>query len=194
MSVWEAADEPVPGGRRYTLGEGGEPMSRARLLSVLRDSGEFADWYSALLADAPWPAFYWENPPLVADQLKRAAEFVLIDAPPLAGMTPDAETFRAHFDDGSGVVAFPNLGGDALLVAPEPAAEDQAYPHLAAFLRRGPREQRRELWHRTARAVLERIGTEPLWLSTSGTGVAWLHVRLDRRPKYYQHAPYRRAP
>jgi len=32
------------------------------------------------------------------------------------------------------------------------------------------------------------------WLSTSGLGIAWLHVRLDERPKYYTHAPYRSPP
>jgi hypothetical protein len=29
-----------------------------------------------------------------------------------------------------------------------------------------------------------------MWLSTSGLGVAWLHIRLDSTPKYYQHQPY----
>jgi hypothetical protein len=40
-------------------------------------------------------------------------------------------------------------------------------------------------------AVARRLSSAPLWLSTSGLGVAWLHVRLDERPKYYTHAPYR---
>lgn len=31
----------------------------------------------------------------------------------------------------------------------------------------------------------------PLWVSTSGLGVSWLHVRLDSRPKYYTYAPYK---
>ena len=42
-----------------------------------------------------------------------------------------------------------------------------------------------------ADAVAARLSDRPLWLSTSGAGVAWLHVRLDDRPKYIQHAPYR---
>ena len=25
----------------------------------------------------------------------------------------------------------------------------------------------------------------PVWLSTEGSGVPWLHVRMDSRPKYY---------
>ena len=32
-----------------------------------------------------------------------------------------------------------------------------------------------------------------VWLSTAGDGIAWLHVRLDPSPKYYQHDEYRRS-
>lgn len=196
MSVWSAPVEAVPGGRRHTLEERGAAISRARFLQCLRDDADFAGWYSALLADAPWPAFYWENPPLVTGALERPAEFVLIEAPALVDVPPDEETFRSHFGAGDGVVTFPNLGGDALLVVPEPAdgADPGAYPHLAVFLRNGPDEQVQTLWRTTARAVLDRVDDSPVWLSTSGTGVSWLHVRLDRQPKYYQHAPYRSRP
>ena len=33
-------------------------------------------------------------------------------------------------------------------------------------------------------------GDMPLWVSTAGLGVSWLHVRLDARPKYYRHDAY----
>ena len=36
-----------------------------------------------------------------------------------------------------------------------------------------------------------RIGPLPVWLSTAGGGVDWLHMRLDERPKYYRHLPWR---
>ncbi len=39
--------------------------------------------------------------------------------------------------------------------------------------------------------VLGMISDRPIWLSTAGGGVAWLHVRLDSTPKYYGYAPYR---
>jgi len=35
------------------------------------------------------------------------------------------------------------------------------------------------------------LSETPLWASTSGAGVAWLHIRFDTRPKYYIHLPYR---
>ena len=31
---------------------------------------------------------------------------------------------------------------------------------------------------------------KPVWLSTSGMGVAWLHFRLDQRPKYYTYRAF----
>jgi hypothetical protein len=48
------------------------------------------------------------------------------------------------------------------------------------------------LWIEVAEVHDGAMGEEPRWLSTSGLGVFWLHVRLDQRPKYYAHTPYRR--
>src|SRR5699024_11651652 len=94
------------------------------------------------------------------------------------------------------IVRFPNLGGDALMVVPSQQARARAsvYTHFAAFLRGAPREQQRALWREVAAAMSERLSDRPVWLSTAGAGVAWLHVRLDEQPKYYAHAPYRKLP
>jgi len=88
------------------------------------------------------------------------------------------------------VVVFPNLGGDAVLIAPCPRGHVDAYPHLAAFLRQGEKDQIRKLWQVAAETLLDRLSDTPVWLSTAGIGVAWLHLRLDTRPKYYRYRPY----
>lgn len=108
---------------------------------------------------------------------------------------PDADPFNEHFDreTGSDVLAFANLGGDAMLVVPRPIADASAYAHIAAFVRHAPQAQRLELWRTVGEATARRLGSKPLWLSTAGGGVAWLHARLDGRPKYYAFAPYRVA-
>ena len=36
------------------------------------------------------------------------------------------------------------------------------------------------------------VQTLPIWLNTAGGGVAWLHIRLDHRPKYYRYLPYKK--
>ena len=95
------------------------------------------------------------------------------------------------------VVVFENLGRDAVLVAPRPGVDGERCAHLVAFLRTAGSSRRQALWQATARAAREQLvtrPTQPLWLSTSGLGVPWLHIRLDVRPKYYTHAPFRAAP
>lgn len=89
------------------------------------------------------------------------------------------------------MVAFPNLGKDAILVVPCPRGSPSAYGHLAAFVRQAPKDQTHALWALVGDAMVQRLGTKPVWLSTAGAGVSWLHVRLDDSPKYYGHAPYR---
>ena len=122
---------------------------------------------------------------------------MLVDRPSLDRVKSDPHTFAPYFNAAApqnSIASFTNLGGDAQLIAPSPIAPDSAYPHLAAFLRHAPKPQQQALWQAVSKAVEEQIGDRPLWLNTAGGGVAWLHVRLDSTPKYYQFAPYRRHP
>ena len=88
-------------------------------------------------------------------------------------------------------MTFTNLGSDALLVVPSAMAPEQAYVDLASFSRGAPRQQQLALWRAVGQAVEACSARGPFWLNTAGGGVAWLHVRLDDRPKYYAHQPYR---
>jgi hypothetical protein len=186
----------IPSGRKYRLLADGAPMSLRRFFERLASDVDFTDWYCGILADFEAAAFYWELPPLTRATLEHVAEFVLIEAPMLARYPVDRAPFAEHFErsPGADVIVFPNLGGDATLVVPCPRGPDGNYPHLAAFLRGADREQVRALWRRTARETLRSVGARPIWLSTAGGGVAWLHIRLDSRPKYYSYGPYRRSP
>jgi hypothetical protein len=171
------------------------PLSYREVLRRWREDADFRVWFIALLADVPFSAFRWETPPLIATTADRPFEFVLLDSPHLE-TDPDPESFNSYFKGraaGRGVVAFPNLGRDAVLVVPCPVGPLEAYPHLAAFLRGAPDQQRHALWQVLGEAVERRLGAAPVWVSTAGAGVAWLHVRLDDRPKYYGYAPYRTA-
>ncbi len=166
------------------------------LLRLLEHDDDFAAWYTRLLADAEFEAFYWEHPPLTLERIESDTEFVLLNAPTLATVQADPAPFQSMFDDASDadVIVFPNLGGDAIMIVPCPVAAIDAYPHLAAFLRHAPADQIRSLWRHTAETVKQNVSSTPRWLSTAGLGVAWLHVRFDTHPKYYRHAPYTRYP
>lgn len=119
-------------------------------------------------------------------------EFVLVNSNTLARVQADDRPFRSHFNETDLVAVFSNIGGDATLVVPTPIASKSVYPHLAQFVRNAPEEQLDQFWQSVGRTYQQKLTEQRLWLSTSGLGVYWLHVRLDSRPKYYTHAPYRR--
>jgi hypothetical protein len=177
---------------RFAIDRGG-PATFADVLRGWQSDAGFRSLFTSLLADAPYTAFRWETPPVTAATTVRPFECVLLDCPGLA-RPPDPDAFVGHFGGpGKEVAVFPNLGGDALLVVPCPVGEVSAYGHLGAFVRLAPEQQRHALWRSAGEALGRRIGAKPVWLSTAGAGVAWLHVRLDDRPKYYGFGPYRRG-
>jgi len=192
-SSWQATRESVPDGARYHVLKSGSPLSFGELFERLESDPDFADFYTQLLAGSGFPAFFWELPALTLSTLEQPAEFVLIHAPALSRAPVDASPFDDAFAAAgkASVVSFANLSGDALLVAPCPIAAPATYAHLASFVREAPASQIRQLWHCVAHAFAGAISETPLWISTSGLGVIWLHIRLDRFPKYYTHAPYR---
>ncbi|UJR82158.1 DUF6940 family protein [Sandaracinus amylolyticus] len=190
-----ATDEGTSTMIANVLDANGRALSRAEVLALLRDSAPFRAFFARTLAESRWTAFFWETPPLTASTLDTTYEHALIDAPALARITADPSDFEERFDaePAGDVLVFPNLGRDATLIVPAPRAADASYAHLAAFVRGAPPAQVDMLFAKLARAILARIGDAPLWVSTAGLGVSWLHLRLDARPKYYRHDAYRRA-
>lgn len=178
-------------GTQISIWQDNQPMSYRAVIDLWQREATFCNFFATLLTKVPFDAYFWETPPVTASSTLQPFECVLIDSPQLAQRRPEPHAFASHFKDNQAIVTFESLGKDALLVAPCPQTDSAAYPHLAAFLRRGPADQRQQLWQRVGAAVAQRLGPQPLWLSTSGLGVSWLHVRLDSRPKYYCYRPYR---
>lgn len=174
----------------------GRTLTRGQFVQRLARDGRLWSTLSAAVADAPFEAVFLELVPLSRDRSERAFGFVLVDAPSLAPLRADPRPFARHLSGAARVARFPNIGGDAMLVAPCPPAGGPADhgAHLASFVRRGDPDHVAALWREVGAALADRVAAapdRPVWTSTSGLGVAWLHVRLDTAPKYYVHAPYR---
>lgn len=159
-----------------------------------REREDFRLFWCSSLRNAPFDAYAWECPPVTANTLSRGFDCVFVASPLLARMPADSQAFAEHFRPDQSVATFANLGGDAVLVAPSPADGGDNYSHLASFVATAPASQQDALWKAVGEACNRRIGTKPVWISTAGLGVAWLHVRLDDRPKYYRHTPYMSVP
>lgn len=179
----------------FVVERNGAPANFADVLRAWQTDAPFRAWFNAIFADSPFSAFRWETPAVTSATATRPFEFVLLDDPGLA-RRPDPDAFAEHFRRAgtATVIDFANLRGDAVLVVPCPVVAPTAYGHLAAFVREAPAEQRDALWKCVGEALSHRLNAKPVWLSTAGAGVSWLHVRLDDRPKYYGYEPYRVKP
>ena len=179
-----------PDRRRLRIRAGKEELSFLEALRLWQENEAFGRFFSQQLAVMPYAAFFWECPPLRAEE-ERPFECMCINSPALARVAAAPRSFAGYFGGATPILRFPNLRGDATLVVPQPLTAATAYPHLATFLRAAPPHQQLALWREAGQAFEAALGAAPRWLSTSGLGVHWLHLRIDQRPKYYQHAPYR---
>jgi hypothetical protein len=191
--MWTSRNERLANGRviRVGIDLDSSPISYGEVLCRWKDDADFRSMFISLLADSPFSEFRWETPPITTATADRPFEFVLLNSPGLANR-PDADAFAEHFVGAArgGVVEFHNLGKDAILVVPCPSGPHSAYGHIGSFVRRAPEPQKHALWALVGSAMLRRLSAKPVWLSTAGAGVSWLHVRLDDRPKYYGYTPY----
>ncbi len=173
------------------------PLSWSDVMDQWQNDRSFQRFFISILVDAPYPAYFWETPPVTSTTLDREFEFVLVDSKQLAGVRTDQSAFENHFasaEPGASVIEFSNLGGDATLVVPCPCGPLPAYSQISVFARQAPEDQQDQLWQLVGASLERRLGTQPVWVSTSGLGVYWLHIRLDSAPKYYTYDPYRRPP
>jgi len=195
--VWSVhpGDSGVRGTLRFAVLRKSEPATYRDVIDAWRTDPGFCAWLNDVLAGAPFHAFRWETPAVTTSTVDRPFEMVLVDSPGL-DRTPDPDAFADHLERATSehVVTFSNLGGDATLVVPRHSASPSAYGHIAAFVRGALEAQRLALWRAVGDAMSRRLGSKPVWLSTAGAGVPWLHVRLDDRPKYYGYTPFRESP
>ncbi len=178
---------------RFRLLFDDRPLTWSDVVARWQNDQSFLCFFVSILVDAPFAAYFWETPAITSATINRAFEFVLVDSEQLAGVTADRRAFANHFTSAqpdAPVIEFSNLNGDATLVVPCPRGPLSAYSQLSTFARQAPDDQQHQLWNLVGAVLERRLGTQPVWLSTSGLGVYWLHIRLDSVPKYYTYAPY----
>lgn len=179
--------------QKITLHNGRAQLTFRDVIGLWKGNSGFRDLYCSILEESPFEAFFWENPPMTSATLRRPYEFVLIDSPQLARIAADSSPFQDRFNPPSSeqtIVTIGNLRRDAELIVPSPIGPHRIYTHFASFVRNAPERQKHKLFISLANRLDERISNRPIWVSTSGLGVYWLHIRLDSRPKYYFHQPY----
>lgn len=191
--AWDVEIELRPRVRKVSIIQDGQRLTYANVIQAWAHDPSFTCYFSSILKGSPFDAYFWETPPVNTETLNRTFEFVEVEGKILKQMPTNRQAFSEHFNQAknNSIVLFANLGGDAQLVVPCPLSAASEYPHLAEFLRTAPDEQIEGLWQQVGLQAEKTIRDKNIWISTAGAGVAWLHVRLDVFPKYYNYAPYR---
>lgn len=173
--------------------DGDRPVNFQEVLNCWQNDQAFRSIFLSSLRKAPFKAAGWETPALTRGSQNQPFQYALVNRPYLSS-TADPKPFQTYFqgsEEGQDIVEFPNLGGDARLIVPTPREPLDPYAHLLSFVREAQRIQQHNLWKTVGRRVEKDLSRRPLWLNTAGSGVDWLHVRVDTRPKYYTYTPFK---
>ena len=189
--VTNALDQDTERSEILELGNGKRP-SFGDVIDLLADGdASFPLFFNGVIKASSFAQFFLECPP-VSKGTAYATPYEHVAVRRGSKFAPaNSASFEDHFRRARGapIACFTNLGGDATLVAPCPRGGGGAFGHIGAFVRQGDEAQQAALWQRLGEALrttLAERGRRHTWLCTEGSGVPWLHVRLDSSPKYYK--------
>jgi len=169
----------------------GNRLTHTEVHHLWVSSPTFALFYSRQLVEPGDNGFCWETPPVTKHNVGTPHEFVVIASDAHAGIRANPAPFSEHFRcTNQPVVAFQNLGRDGVMIAPVPDGKFDG-GSIGPFLRTATEDQIIALWCETGKQARHKLGKAPMWISTAGLGVNWLHVRIDSQPKYYRYNSYK---
>jgi len=89
--------------------------------------------------------------------------------------------------------SFRGLSNNSTLIIPIPKPGPELdFKNISQFTKNAPEEQQQELWKEVANKLTEELGKNPdapRWLNTEGTGVPYLHIRIDETSNFYSDYP-----
>jgi len=144
-------------------------------------------------------AYLWECAPVSNDTKGTTQfEFTATKSTELSKIKQDFSSFWEHISKNRREYAcsFQNIGGDATLIVPIPIGVSQNkyldYKNISNFTENAELNQRKYFWKKVAIELSKDLESDgkPRWLSTNGLGVHYLHIRIDKKPKYYSFENY----
>lgn len=164
-------------------------MTWEQALDQMQSNPDFRCELSEVLRNRQFDGYFWECRPFAV--LSTPFQFVMKSTTALENVE-DATAFREHLT--SRPTSFTNLGGDAVLIVPGRSGANHS--HMASFVRTASETELHMFWKAVGAAVSQAVASAngaPLWVSSHGLAVLWLHVRIEHAPKYISYSAYKRA-
>lgn len=134
--------------------------------------------------------FYLEMPQIRSRD--QDFQFALVPTNDFLGIGPESDKFQQIKTVAKdAVMEVKSLSGDPLVIPTLPSGFNANYAHLAVFTLTAPDAVWNQLWAQVATTLGRVLSQGPVYLSTHGTGVYWLHIRFDPKPKYYSYAKFK---
>jgi hypothetical protein len=165
----------------------GKILTNHDFFGYLHKSSEFVSFLRNMMLDIDYRAYRWETRPQGPQEMDADFRFSILDSPELIQKAEPDVFPDIHKNDGAHFRTFPNLGGDALLVSPTSLGGSKSYASLVDFVKSAPDEQFSSLMQALGSTALGRMTERNFYFSTAGAGVAWLHFRFDKTPKYFRN-------
>lgn len=160
-------------------------------MDLFYNSKNFRNKFITKLRNVKFQGYFLEMAP--SDKL---FEFTLINVPVFSNIKANSTPFKDKLKNclsDTDVISFMNFSMKSKLIVPcSKTKNKEVYTHIANFIRYAPINQIHSLLKEIPVQVNSfRKRNDPIWVSTHGLGVYWLHVRLDSLPKYYKTQKYK---
>jgi hypothetical protein len=136
------------------------------------------------LNEVPFQRYKWECNPFNPKK-DSPFEFVCVSDTSLP-KKPDPSKLLDYITDAE-VAVYKNLKKTSTLISPGLLTNADCAT-ISSFMRTAKAEDQHALLIALGKELEKR--KKPVWVSTAGAAVPWLHIRLDPRAKYYKHKPY----
>lgn len=176
---------------KYKIRQNEKTLNFQAVIELLKNNEDFVMYFNKLLCESEYESFFWEVKPIDSKRNQEDFEFVLINSNALLDVKADSSVFSKYFSDNKYATSFVNLSGESVLITPVKTSPLDDYAHIAKFCRNASVEQILAFWNLVGDEFGKAIENNAKWLSTSGLGVYWLHVRIDPTPKYINYGPYK---
>ena len=172
-------------------------MTYKRLFDVIQFSARTTEQFIEIFKQCPFEQYYFEVKPINIKNINTTQfEFVLYAATGLFNKAK-YDKFEEYGINQSNnrIKHFMNPSKNTLLIVPtyNKKCDIHTYAHIANFMRYGNNKQQHNLLKKMFKYYEKELNktTNQLWLSTSGKGVPWLHIRIDQIPKYITFDEYK---
>jgi len=194
--IWPATVGDGPQTTIYYFYQGERELTNRQVLKLIETDREFLNFMIEKLKNANMDGYFWEVKPISPANLDGYFEYALIQTDKFEDVQADRKPFIKYLNKCRRLsTMFKNLSGDATLVIPcdkdpEGPPSDK-YAHLASFVRKADMEQVRDVFMRAFSIVSTMVAEgAKVYVSTHGLGVHWVHIRLEKTPKYYTYKDY----